>query len=588
MRTMKKIVVAVCAMALSVSIVSCKKDSNGNDFTVKATISTSDDGSKTSIGGLADGQYPVLWSAGDQIVVFPTSGNSSTLKLRSGENTQSGVFSGASFEGGAPYLAAYPATAQCEDGVISIDLSSDFQAGPMAAYSTNESEFAFQTLMTWVSFGFHGNATINKVVCVDANLPLNSGVLTAEWNGNGFTTSISGGETTVELQCAEPIALNESTFSYVPAFIVPKGALANFTLKLYDVNGNQIGSDIIKNIEGGLQAGKNYSINIQEMINADPEVDHTKNPLLKWAESDLMMTEGTSGRTAESEFTGNYRTTGDYYQFGRNQGYMNVNYAAQYYAVEMSDAASNRNAYPGTGSTTPCTKYYANSITFSSYPHYFFIDNNHEGDYKTPSRQEDWYTRAGSNGYNYANPCPEGWHIPTAAEYCEILPYLNGSYGNNNWNTLVQIKTLEDGTRCAFRWSKTSGTNNSYLTIDCLVVAANVTEESVNWSDEHVVSRSFKGAGYIQAHRNLWQWGSSYQYTARPLKWGMYRGEVSGQVVIVTQSADYMNYGGLYWTSDKEQRVMTFVFNNTTGYNLGYYLCTYDRPIAANIRCVKD
>ena len=48
-----------------------------------------------------------------------------------------------------------------------------------------------------------------------------------------------------------------------------------------------------------------------------------------------------------------------------------------------------------------------------------------------------------------------------------------------------------------------------------------------------------------------------------------------------------MNYGGFYWTSDANQAVFSLIFNNSTGYNLGYFLSTYDRPIAANIRCIK-
>lgn len=325
--------------------------------------------------------------------------------------------------------------------------------------------------------------------------------------------------------------------------------------------------------------------------------DHTKNPLAKWAESDLKRV--STGVSTKSDFTGNYTTTGSYYQFGRNYGFTSVSDAQQNYGVERSDMASNRNVYSGTGSTATVSTYYASTITFANYPNYFFIDNNHNGDYRTPEHGETWYERAKSNGYTYDSPCPDGWRLPTVAEYKEIMPAIDGKAGNQGssaWNTLVQFKTLDNGVKCAFRWSKYTSGNYSYLKIDCIVVPKDMTDTSaVDWNDENVETRYFKGAGYIQAHRNLWNLttsaGSSTQYTARPLEWGAYSGQVGGSgysgVIIVSQTASYMRYGGFYWTSDAVQGVFSMIFNGSTGYTLGYYLTQYDRAIGANIRCVR-
>lgn len=342
-------------------------------------------------------------------------------------------------------------------------------------------------------------------------------------------------------------------------------------------------------------AGKAYKITLNGSQEIEEEVDHLKNPLAKWAESDLMRTEGTSGYNAKSEFTGDWKTTGDYYQFGRNQGYLNEKDAADYYAVERSDMPSDRNVYPGNGSTNRCATYYGDSKfarSIENYPEYFFIDDNHSGDYISGLDGEDWFNRAGSNGYNYHNPCPEGWTIPRIADYEEILPVVDGKAGNSNWNTLTQFKELEDGTKCAFRWSKHNGNSANYFKIECLVVSKSTTDmSSVDWADEHVVTRYFKGAGYINAWRNLWKWQQGSQvsthYTARPMMWGEYQGYVSGQVVIAKLVTDFTKYGGFYWTADADQKVMTFVFNSSTGYNLGYYLAKYNNPIAANIRPIK-
>ena len=122
---------------------------------------------------------------------------------------------------------------------------------------------------------------------------------------------------------------------------------------------------------------------------------------------------------------------------------------------------------------------------------------------------------------------------------------------------------------------------------------------SVNWEDDNVVTRIFKGAGYITAKRNMWSYGNyswSYiYYTARPLAWGNY--DVTFQYntynyknsrVLINLTSSCMNFGGVYWTSDASQKVFSMVFNNSTGLTLGYGLSTFDQAVGANIRCVKD
>lgn len=330
-----------------------------------------------------------------------------------------------------------------------------------------------------------------------------------------------------------------------------------------------------------------------------PVVDHSKNPLTKWAESDLKRT--GSGASVKADFASDYTITGSYYQFGRNYGYNSVAEAAQNYGVERSDMASNRNVYAGTGSTSIVSTYYASTIDFSKYPNYFFIDNNHGGDYTAPAHGQEWYDRAKSNGYSYDSPCPDGWRLPTVAEYKEILPVINdkaGNTGNSAWNTLEQFKTFNGGTKdeikCAFRWSKEVIGNYSYLKIECLVVRTNEDDlKNIDWNDKNIVVRYFKGAGYIQAHRNLWHLtNGGTHYTGRPLEWGTYDGVVRSvgygdAVVVVSQAESYMNRGGFYWTSDEVQGVFSMIFNSSTGYTLGYYLTQYDRPIGVNIRCVR-
>lgn len=327
------------------------------------------------------------------------------------------------------------------------------------------------------------------------------------------------------------------------------------------------------------------------------EVDHSKNPLLKWAESDLVRS--GSGASVKATFASSYKNRGYYYQFGRNYGYQNASEAQNFYAINITSIPSSRNAYPLTGSTTPVTKYRESSI--SQYPNLFLIDKyftgyssaNHQYDYKTIDNQT-WYERAKSNGYTYTSPCPEGWRLPTKADFQEIMPLIDGKYGyrgSNAWDEdITQFKTLADGTKCAFRWTGLAVDNSFYaLQIECLVVDQSVTDiTSIDWEDEHVQSRFFRGSGYIMPVFNLWgNQTPSNQFVARPMSWGQYSYRQVGQTVVASQTADYMLYGGFYWTSDGSQSMFMMIFPGAD-YTLGYYMAGMINPIAANIRCVKE
>lgn len=267
MKTLRNFVIAVCAIALSAGVVSCKKDKKENGSVVKASIAATDGGSKTSIGGLVDGDnpyYPVLWSADDQIAVFSgEKTDAAVLTLTKGAGTQSGEFSGATIDAAESYLAAYPATATRSGNTITFDLTDDYQAGPMAAYSTDGGNFNFNTLLTMVKFSFHGTAGITKVVVKDESKPFD-GTLTATWNGTNFVTAYSGGSsTTKELSCTG--TNNGADYSYdVSAFFVPEGTLASFTLTFYA--GSDVVKTLTKTLDGGVQAGQSYDITMNDPI----------------------------------------------------------------------------------------------------------------------------------------------------------------------------------------------------------------------------------------------------------------------------------------------------------------------------------
>lgn len=454
-------------------------------------------------------------------------------------------------------------TVSLEDGQASVNFTINSQLS-----------FAHFTLNGGEGVSFDGeDVTITGTNLYNkATFSLASGDLSLE-NGNGSIKTTAHDNDIYVVLC--PAADVELTFT---AAVDGKEYTGTMPLRTYNSNRYFAGA--------GLNEGKKVT-----MTEAKEPIDHSKNPLKKWAETNLQRS-GT-GASVTATFVSSYTSTGSYYQFGRNYGYNSVSEAAQNYGVERSDMSAGKDVYPGTGSTSTVPTYYANTVNFSQYTNYFFIDNNHNGDYTTPDHQDNWTERANKMGYTNASPCPEGWRLPSIAEYKEILPVINeksGSTGTSAWNTLIQFKTLDDGTKCAFRWSKETASGYSYLKIECLVVDNNMTETSeINWDDENVETRFFKGSGYIQAHRNLWSFNGSTQYTARPLEWGYYNGQLqSNRTVKIIQEKSLMTCGGFYWTSDAPQGVFSMVFDNSTGYTLGYYLSTYDSAIGANIRCVRD
>lgn len=551
-----------------------------------------------------EGDLDYTWSAGDQLLVTDQEGNKiSTLVLNDEDAGQAyGTFSG---YGELPnnqtlqlnfiYLGDRVATSNVENsytfniaeqtGALTDLPATDIMSSTQEVTITDNAvwieDFGLQKRLASAHYTLEfpeGVTMTNEVVTISgdhiynaASLSLANGLLNDNPTVGSITVTNGTGDFYIRVI---------PTTGYAPTFKV--------TINGVEYTGTKESRDDF--LAGKFLRAADGTGAVVEMT-APSVVDHTKNPLLKWAESDLQRS--GSGTSVTGEFTGSYTESGSYYQFGRNYGYNSVNEADDYYGVYEGELPYNRNAYPGTGSTRTVPPY-STSTNFSQYPEYFFIAN---GDYYPNGSSQTWEERAEAMGYTHTTPCPDGWRIPTMKNYQEIMPVIDGRTGNigsGAWNTLVQIKELEDGTHCAFRWSAEEDYYYSYLKIECLVVDENADEDTIDWSDENVVTRYFKGAGYLIGHVNLWQFGYSTHYTARPLEWGRYTASVQEvgygtAVVVVTQNQSLMNYGGFYWTSDANQNVFSFIFNSSTGYELGYYLSNYndDSNIAANIRCIK-
>lgn len=345
-------------------------------------------------------------------------------------------------------------------------------------------------------------------------------------------------------------------------------------------------------------------------------VDHSKNPLLKWAKTNLQRTAGTSGASVTNEFAASIYDDGSYYQFGRNHGFNSYQDARTNYGV-YSSIFSSGNVYDGAGYTC---NLYSNKTNIANYPEYFFVNNTQ--DYWPNGTSQSWDNRAASCGYKTANPCPVNWRLPTTEEYAQIMPttdITSTTAAQLIPGGTAEIRTLSDGTRYAIRWEITKRSSSSsvdyFLEIKSLVVAETVAVEAVDWADENVVTRYFKGTGYIlpysyaaevyyrqTAYATYYAVGYRYGYSylgvhniATPIPFGSITLSTyqAGNSVYVGFSdiSDKGNITGNYWTSDATQACMSWRYDVGNTMQQGSWIrksTTFDKPVALPIRCVTD
>lgn len=325
-------------------------------------------------------------------------------------------------------------------------------------------------------------------------------------------------------------------------------------------------------------------------------VDHTKNPLLKWAETDLVYnkTSKTSG------FASSYTIQGSLYQWGRNPGWtdyldaMNEKTGKKYYY-----ATYDKTYYTATGMTTSNGQNYHSEYSyrendsFAEYD-YFFMNPNGNDYWIGEGGGTTWSERASACGIK-TRVCPEGWRIPNKADFLEIKPSeaLKGNGDLASVAARTELRKIEGVCTYAIRWSaETKNSTKTYLRIDALVVPGNFDEESlpsIDWAGENVVTRYFGANGFINAFYHVNVVGNNYISTtnfpvARPMpgtethvdKLEQYRN--GSFTVLWNNIIDYsVNNEGYYWMADEKS---AFRFQDNTRIKVA--------PGADNSRPFKD
>lgn len=335
-------------------------------------------------------------------------------------------------------------------------------------------------------------------------------------------------------------------------------------------------------------------------LEGDKPLDHTLNPLEKWAEANLVYDPSTrTSSIAESEYEG-----GSLYQWGRNDGYEDykdamggidtrtgnykyATYADQFYSGE---GFSNPSTGMNRSSMTYSTAYELTTITKAM--RLFFINPySRYGGYEVYKDYwafldvdggYSWETRATACGYTNDSPAPKGWKIPTKNDFKEIFPKEGKNWeGVDNLasevnGNLIEVKTKEGVCKYAIRWDIESEYGKKILKIRALVVPDSFTKEmlpSMTWDEPGIKSRIFPATGAIEAYvRTHINSQNTEMNVVRPMPFGnwnvllnAYPSEVNARYWAV-QYLNIVDAGktqeGSYWASDD---TYIFRFRNNNG-----------------------
>ncbi len=446
---MRKIMNIFAAALVMLAAISCEKNETLPDNSAKGPITLTavidNGGTKTSLGAMENGEYPVLWSDGDAIKIIQES-QSYIFYLTDGAGKTSGSFrcpdeTVANFNQEEDYIAGYPLSNVRVNGeIVQYNIpdtqnyaENSFGSGamPMAASSTGGTAFTFNNLFGVLKLqlkgvadekvtsivitsgdALNGVATLtegvlelqgtedeNKKVTLDCSA--NGGVVLNPEEATNFHIALPPGATDLGVMIHTTKA---SYYKAVPANnIIKTGSI----LKMDVLNTTDLAPAYIANgvyYGDGVELPKSATETlIWAPVNCGYDEDHKYGLLYQWGRKD------GSGYNDETTF------------------------------IETPVQTYHNGAYEWDG---------VSEILPEADKCYFY-----NGDWISIKNDNLWFDGSSTTSKTQYDPCPEGWRVPTIAELITLVPGLTEWEESSVTGFSSRCETIDDPNDKYYRMS---------------------------------------------------------------------------------------------------------------------------------------
>lgn len=421
------------ALAICAALLGCQKneihETHPSGVELHATIE--DDASTKTV---MDENNNIRWSEGDQIIAFMKSSYGHKYKLISSfvgktyADFEPATSAGGNLSAGTewnhnvvyyPYSADVEAIKSGDNYTLSVVLPSEqtyaaesFGNGSMTMVAVSENNnITFKNVLGGIKLQLKGTQTVKSIKLEGKNNEKLSGAATVTAYTDETKPAItmaSGASTSVTLDCGSDVQLNESTATEFIIALPPVLFSKGFTMTVIDDAGN----------EQTIETDKENSV-LRSSLLVMPEVTLDKVPQTVEYIDEYGINHGPGVKIGETVWApvncGYHKDDfkyGKLYQWGRKygQGY-STSYDASVPEIEegpISAINGQKDIYSNT----------------------FFTASESPYDWTSPQKDDLWNSGTDSNPVKTENdPCPEGWRVPTYAEFDE----LNNNY--SSWTT---------------------------------------------------------------------------------------------------------------------------------------------------------
>lgn len=392
MKTLKYIIPVCCVALASCSEANPDKAESeipSDGGTVLTAVIGTD--TRTILGDKVGKEYPIFWTAGDKINVNGES--SSDAVINEGSKQASFTFGK---EMSAPYSAVYPASAYKAEGVITIPSTQSYVAGSfdsassvMCSYSGGETTLTFHHLMAYLKLSFNTESDKDNIKSISVKSAGNE-AMSGDFNvdfENSALSPVAEEASAVVMDCGkEGVAPGTPVIVAIPAQNYASGIQITTT----DVNGDKT----VHKLKSALNAvaGTVYNMSISFELYPGSRLKPIKVGDLLWAPV-------YCGYSAA-------HPNGLLYQYGRAKG---------------------QPFYPASPNGNVCVA----GPTSDPADDKFYVNNP---DWYSGTALSSWPMSKDEAGYvegKIGNPCPDGWRLPTVAEFEGLMKI--GFTQSTNW-----------------------------------------------------------------------------------------------------------------------------------------------------------